>query len=737
MSRKWFYRLLVSYLPAFVCFVSVLLLIGFFALSNLSRKSAAKANEVFALHVMESFDNALQEIERSLDGEMLSDSEIVRFVTFGQEGGYSAYDVALRLKRMLEDYPLLESVYVVRSEDGTVVTDSAIMRFSEFGDSRFVESLKQSDAPFNWTGVREYAAAPHRQATVISLARIVYLPPGGFMVANVSVDKIRTFINGMSNAKVNYLRLLDGKGNLIAETGLGETPYSGRDDLSRFTSDYTGFEMRSGVKFIGALADISHFTYVSIALTFGMGIAWIVFVSRRNYRPMERILRRLDGAGAKGGSPETEKSPKDEFMMIESAIERMMEQSILLEKEAEESKAYKRHVLFIDFIEGKRPIPGEELASCFPGLAVSDSDMYAAVVVELDRYASFCRTYSPEDRHLFKFVVEKTLNEMFQNAGWLFWMDWTDDRRLAIVLRLTGHAAETVPPLQAVCKEAARWIESRLPFTVTTAIGPAAQGIRHVAHSYASALEFLSYKASLGNNRVIGEADVSGRSPEDMYRYVRLVRPFAQVYKIGEAEWQDECARFFAQLRTGLFTRGDLLSLMNYMLYYFHREMTELAGEFRNLWEREAMPKLAAMLDDAETVNEVESHFTGILTDLWQRMKLARERNHKHLLLKRIREYIENDYGNPDLSLAYLNDKFGVSGKYIGQLFKDEFGENFLEFLVRVRMENAKNMLREENVSVREIAERVGYTTPIAFIRAFKKQFGMTPGEYRRQAATQ
>jgi len=190
-------------------------------------------------------------------------------------------------------------------------------------------------------------------------------------------------------------------------------------------------------------------------------------------------------------------------------------------------------------------------------------------------------------------------------------------------------------------------------------------------------------------------------------------------------------------LRTGLFTRGDLLSLMNYTLYYFHREMTELAGEFRNLWEREAMPKLAAMLDDAETVNEVESHFTGILTDLWQRMKLARERNHKHLLLKRIREYIENEYGNPDLSLAYLNDKFGVSGKYIGQLFKDEFGENFLEFLVRVRMENAKNMLREENVSVREVAERVGYTTPIAFIRAFKKQFGMTPGEYRRQAAAQ
>ena len=74
----------------------------------------------------------------------------------------------------------------------------------------------------------------------------------------------------------------------------------------------------------------------------------------------------------------------------------------------------------------------------------------------------------------------------------------------------------------------------------------------------------------------------------------------------------------------------------------------------------------------------------------------------------------------------------GFSVAYFSALFKKETGEGFAKYLTRVRMEEAKNLLRDTGLSVAEICEKVGYNDRKHFTHTFHKITGVNPAEYRK-----
>lgn len=72
-----------------------------------------------------------------------------------------------------------------------------------------------------------------------------------------------------------------------------------------------------------------------------------------------------------------------------------------------------------------------------------------------------------------------------------------------------------------------------------------------------------------------------------------------------------------------------------------------------------------------------------------------------------------------------------ISPYYFSKLFKEEAGENFIEYLTKVRIAHAKELLRNPALSIKEICILSGYSDPNYFSRIFKKQEGLTPSEYR------
>ena len=93
--------------------------------------------------------------------------------------------------------------------------------------------------------------------------------------------------------------------------------------------------------------------------------------------------------------------------------------------------------------------------------------------------------------------------------------------------------------------------------------------------------------------------------------------------------------------------------------------------------------------------------------------------------------YIQNHY--KDVTLDDLSRVFYLSKPYISKFIKQKSGETFGDILKKIRLKKAKTLLKNGNLSAEMIAAQVGYQNVEHFTRLFKKEYGVTPIQYRNQ----
>ncbi|MCA1950456.1 MAG: response regulator [Treponema sp.] len=99
--------------------------------------------------------------------------------------------------------------------------------------------------------------------------------------------------------------------------------------------------------------------------------------------------------------------------------------------------------------------------------------------------------------------------------------------------------------------------------------------------------------------------------------------------------------------------------------------------------------------------------------------------------------YIEKNYQYPDLSLEETAAELEISPGYLSRLMKQATGYSFVEYVGRIRIQHALQLLADPAVKVYEIAEKVGYRSQHYFSRAFKQILGISPVEYRKGGSPQ
>ena len=112
----------------------------------------------------------------------------------------------------------------------------------------------------------------------------------------------------------------------------------------------------------------------------------------------------------------------------------------------------------------------------------------------------------------------------------------------------------------------------------------------------------------------------------------------------------------------------------------------------------------------------------------------AEDRN--ALVMAHVRRYMEDNYMF-DLSLDSVSEILHISPAYLSAQFKKYQKMNFLDCLTELRINAAKQLLTDPLRSAAEVASMVGYEDASYFARAFKMRTGMTPTQYRREAARQ
>lgn len=159
----------------------------------------------------------------------------------------------------------------------------------------------------------------------------------------------------------------------------------------------------------------------------------------------------------------------------------------------------------------------------------------------------------------------------------------------------------------------------------------------------------------------------------------------------------------------------------------FLQSLTRMSGHFA-LIQADRTPPLTEWMQQYNTLGEIEQELFALLEESLPESGngLTKVQESVH----HIKGYIDN-HCEADLSLQTVADLFKTDKYQISRTFKQQFGENYWQYVTRIRMEKAAELLTETDWKNAAIAERTGFLEESHFSRSFKKHFGTTPKDFR------
>ncbi|MBO4902251.1 MAG: response regulator [Lachnospiraceae bacterium] len=171
------------------------------------------------------------------------------------------------------------------------------------------------------------------------------------------------------------------------------------------------------------------------------------------------------------------------------------------------------------------------------------------------------------------------------------------------------------------------------------------------------------------------------------------------------------------------------LKALEFVLWSEHLAYEEGGMKYRFLSRQDYLPDIMGM----QKLDEIKTWF---LNKTAAAARDVRENKMKQSSssVELAKTYILENY-QKDISLDDVSREVDISPYYFSKLFKEETGENFIEYVTNIRIEKAKQLLASSRLSMKEICAQVGYADPNYFSRIFKKTVGVTPTEYKEGKA--
>jgi two-component system response regulator YesN len=322
------------------------------------------------------------------------------------------------------------------------------------------------------------------------------------------------------------------------------------------------------------------------------------------------------------------------------------------------------------------------------------------------------------------------LNAILEQEGgkdeadrYVWTVSWIGPTHAAILLRELG-AGEAEARRRGWPERLERTLGRRVRFWMSEPIGRAAD----IPDTYRRLRSLLPYRFYFDESGLLAETEIaeSGETVDVSYRRLQSCVERGDLSPIL-AELCERCRRIGSN---GRYIEPYVLkkNLVEACYYVIHK-MDELGYDAADLHRKkidyfksiEESPDLAACLKELERV------FGEI-----QKQLLTSAPPSYGATVRAVLEYIQSHY-REDISLQSVAGHFHLNKSYLSQLFKQQTGENFSNYLTRLRIEKAKELLRMPDQNLFSVCEAVGFWNTSYFGQVFKKSVGLTPSDYAKQ----
>lgn len=733
-KMNWYYRMILSYTSIFSVVISSLLFIFFMVLHHDSDNKYIETNQAILERMVYNTDASLKLIERNMASELLSDKWLQKFYSERPKTAFDDFEIQKKLTEMKASFPLPNSIYIYNEAEQRIISDSGTYSLQSFGDISFIQANYAQSTTEKWTVPRlvdEWGFDENSQK-VVSLMKHYYHgnKKQGAIVVNVKVNSILDHLNSISESDYSSFGLMDKRNFDLANSKEGIT-----DSTNIVYSEYTGWAYYSSSaadKSYAALSVFSGRWMLIVVIIIVLALAGFILVTHIYYKPIQAILNKMGQCFMRKSEEVGVNHVKNEFTFIEMALDQLLKKSSDYESLYKEDSLLRQQRLFYDLLAGHQTLTDKQFETQMTVLNMPYLfDRLGVIIVEMDYYTRFTEKYKPSDQQLLKFIIENAFHDLGQQYKLFVWHAWMEPNRIAFVVHQCKSEASVLKSTAELASEFQAWIGHNLELTVTIGIGADSDSIETIAESYRNAKENVCLKPVIGTNTVIDNRVSSGKVSIDKYAYLQAIESIVHSFRKNECDWNEKLIQLFKQLREMRFDKQEMSAFVQSFVMQMEKEINVLYPGIQQIWKNEFLYKFTELCNHPETLNELEEELMSTMSAFEAIAAQDRQARRHHSIAFQAKSYIDTHFADPVLSLSGVSAYLKLQPSSLSQLFKEELGEKFIDYVLRVRLEYAKRLLSETDEPIQSIAEQIGYQNVISFYRAFKKIQEIPPGEYR------
>lgn len=304
-----------------------------------------------------------------------------------------------------------------------------------------------------------------------------------------------------------------------------------------------------------------------------------------------------------------------------------------------------------------------------------------------------------------------------------------DDYIVAIMKNDEKNIEYMVNKIFRVLEEVRQCIEKYMKFTVTIGVGSLCTNIENINESFLGGLSALEYRIVAGTNKLIYIEDLEPEKMKKMIFDDNKEHMLLSSIKFGtEKDIHSAIEFLFVEISEIKTSFSDYQIYLIEILAAIIKMSKDLKLDF--LLSLNPNYNIFVEIFKFNTIGEVKEWFEKICVKLMKSIGYRRKNSGK-ILVDKAKEYIKENYTDSELCLNKVSSFIHISPNYFGNIFKNETGETFVNYLLQLRMETAKDILCSTNYKNCQIAERVGFSDQYYFSHCFKKYFKNSPNEVR------
>lgn len=764
---KFYYKLNLYFsIILLICIIGMAGVLYYFS-ANAVDEEILKANVNSLNYIVKNMEISLESIDY-LSSQIAINPDITYFARNEFQKDYLKLE---QLKKNMDSHkmtnPLVHSIYLYYRDGNSIISSpDGKVDVQYFSDTDWVEKLSYRIQP-EWIFNRRIRSGSDSQGNVNVnvLTYVRYLPvgslhPDGALLINIDVNELQELyrredesgsqivVFNESNEKIfsnveenlEYTDLLQSVEISEQNTGYGIVDFEGKAYTLAYSTGTNGWQYFFVTPVFKLMAMRSIFAKIIlictlIILAIGLQLAFIF--SNRLYNPIRSLMGTVNVDHNQGGQNRPAAIHKkfhlaDEFGIIQNTFSTLKQKNVLLEEQSTKSMNYAVERIVLGLLNGNVML--KDLKEYGIDIHLGRNSQYMVTVLEIDDYKDMIKNFTDE----YLFNLQCSILSKFEEFKRLHKISFlksvaTSPHQCACLLAFElGNEDERVflDSFFPVCDHIRREINEEYDASVTIGFSMLGKSAADIYVLYRQASNAVKHRIFQGKNCVQYYGQIN------FWEKSAFIYPRKQEEDIIKSLLSLDSQKVSITIHAFVDYIKDCKVLDHNQVYYIFAQLFgaiikgayELGGSTLEVWEGVDVYQKLSGCNYLREIEELLIFVTDKYISYFEEKKNSRYKT----IVQTAIDYMTANFRDDQLTLAHISEKVYLSSSHFEKVFKDITGKSVIDYLNVIRMEKAKILLKDCNLKVEDISEKVGYQTSKGFIRAFKKYENITPGQYRQ-----